>query len=87
MLKGNARLLIAVAVTYHLAASVRQPFVVITPGAVLAVAVWIAATIGFTFYLESFGSRTYGATYGSLGGVIVLLLYIFISASVRLLGA
>ncbi len=80
-------LLIGVAVIYHLAPSVRRPFVLITPGAVLAVVIWIAATLGFTFYLESFGSGTYGATYGSLGGVIVLLLYIFISASVLLLGA
>lgn len=80
-------MLIAVAVIYHLAPCVRQPFVLITPGAVLAVVVWIAASVAFTFYLEAFGAGTYGATYGSLGGVIVLLLYIFISASVLLLGA
>ncbi|MDF3018560.1 MAG: ribonuclease, partial [Thermomicrobiales bacterium] len=49
------------------------------------VVVWIIASIGFSTYVENFGN--YGATYGSLGGMIVLLLYFFVSSAVLLLGA
>jgi membrane protein len=57
----------------------------ILPGAVLAVIVWLGSSLGFSLYLKHFAS--YSATYGSLATVIVLLLYIFISACVLLLGA
>lgn len=76
---------LAVAVVYYVAPNVRQPFVIVTPGSVLAVLGWIVASIGFTFYVSNFGNYT--ATYGSLGGVIVLLLYFFITAAVLLFGA
>ncbi len=78
-------LALAAAVVYYVAPNVDQPFRLITPGSVLAVVIWIAASLGFSFYVSNFGN--YGATYGSLGGVVVLLLYFFISASVLLLGA
>ncbi len=78
-------LALAAAVVYYVAPNVDQPFRVITPGSVLAVVIWIAASLGFSFYVSNFGN--YGATYGSLGGVVILLLYFFISAAVLLLGA
>ncbi len=78
-------LLIAVAVVYDVAPSIDRPFRIVTPGSVLAVAAWVAASLGFSFYVSVFGS--YGATYGSLGGVVVMLLYFFISAAVLLFGA
>jgi membrane protein len=78
-------LLLAVALVYYAAPNVDQPIRFITPGAVLAVVVWIVASLGFSYYVSNFGS--YGATYGSLGGVVVMLLYFFISAMVLLLGA
>ena len=56
-----------------------------TPGAVIAVVVWILASWGFSTYIANFGN--YGATYGSLGGIVILLLYFFISAGVFLFGA
>lgn len=54
-------------------------------GAVIATVVWIIASIGFTFFVSQFGS--YQETYGALAGVIVLLLWFFISAFVVLTGA
>ncbi len=78
-------LMLAVALIYWLFPNVRQPFRFITPGAVLAVIVWIAASLAFSFYVANFSS--YSATYGALASVIVLLLYFFISATILLLGA
>ncbi len=78
-------LMVVVALVYYLFPNVDQPFRFITPGAVLTVIVWIAASFGFSFYVSNFAS--YSATYGSLGAVIVLLLYFFVSAAVLLFGA
>jgi membrane protein len=78
-------LMLAVAIIYYFGPNVDQPFRFITPGSVLAVAVWIAASLGFSYYVSNFAD--YGATYGSLGAVIVLLFYFFISAAVLLFGA
>ena len=57
----------------------------LTPGSLAATLIWLAATIGFGFYVANFGN--YGATYGSLGAVIVLLTWLWLSAYVFLLGA
>jgi membrane protein len=78
-------LMLAVALIYWLFPNVRQPFRFITPGAVLAVIVWIVASLAFSFYVANFSS--YSATYGALASVVVLLLYFFISAAILLLGA
>ena len=58
---------------------------VIVPGAILFAVGWIAATAGFAFYASNFGS--YNATYGSLGAVVVLITWFYVSALVLLLGA
>ena len=78
-------LLLTIALIYYLGPNIDQPFRYVTPGSIAAVVVWIVASIGFSIYVENFGN--YGATYGSLGGMIVLLLYFFVSAAVLLLGA
>lgn len=57
----------------------------IWPGAVLAALVWIAASIGFTWYVGNFGS--YNETYGSLGAVIGFMTWIWVSATIVLVGA
>lgn len=82
-----AALLVAVVlgIVYYVAPNVDQPFQLVTAGSLLAVAAWIVASLGFSYYVANFGN--YSATYGSLGGVIVLLLYFFISAATVLLGA
>ena len=57
----------------------------VSVGAVVATVVWIAASIGFTVYVSNFGS--YGETYGSIGAVIVLMLWLVITAFAIILGA
>lgn len=78
-------LLVTAGVIYALVPNHGQPFKLITPGAVLAVVIWLVASVGFSFYVSSFGN--YSATYGSLGGIIVLLLYFYIASAVLLFGA
>jgi membrane protein len=78
-------LVVAVALVYYAAPTIQQPFRLMTLGAVLAVSVWILASLAFAFYVQNFGN--YNKTYGSMGAVIVLLLYFFISAAVLLFGA
>ena len=57
----------------------------LTPGSALATIVWIAATLGFAFYVRNFGS--YSTTYGALGAVVVFLTWLYLSAYILLLGA
>ncbi|QCI13957.1 YihY/virulence factor BrkB family protein [Pseudomonas putida] len=78
-------LMVAVALMYYVMPDVKQKFRFITPGSVLAVVVWIVASLGFAYYVKTFAD--YNAMYGSIGAIIVLLLYFYISAAVLLLGA
>jgi membrane protein len=75
----------AVALLYYFAPDAGQPFRWITPGGVIGVLLWVLASVIFRFYVSNFGS--YDATYGSIGAVIVLLLYLYISSLTILFGA
>lgn len=57
----------------------------VTIGAVVATVLWLAASVGLNFYVSNFGS--YNETYGTLGGVIVLLLWMYVSSLIVLVGA
>ena len=63
----------------------RPHFRAFTPGSVSGVVIWVIASWGFSLYVAHFGG--YEATYGALGGVIVLLLWIWVSNMAFLLGA
>jgi membrane protein len=75
-----------IALLYYAAPNVRQRgFRWVTPGGVCAVMVWIVSSAGFALYVANFGS--YNKTYGSLGGLIVFLVWLWISNIAVLLGA
>jgi membrane protein len=57
----------------------------LTPGAIAATVLWLLASLGFSYYAANFAG--YNETYGTLGGVIALLMWLWISAYVVLLGA
>lgn len=81
-----AIMIIVVAVLYYWAPNVQQSkFKWVSGGALVAVAIWIIASLGFAFYIANFSN--YNATYGSLGGVIVFLLWIWITNNALLFGA
>jgi membrane protein len=75
-----------ISLLYWACPNVKQPgFPWISPGGVLAVLLWIAASALFALYVANFAS--YNKTYGSLGGVIVFLVWLWITNIIVLLGA
>ena len=77
---------LGVALLYWAAPNAQQPgFRWLSPGSVLAVLVWIAASVGFTLYLANFGS--YNKVYGSLAGAVAFLVWLWLSNVAVLLGA
>jgi membrane protein len=75
-----------VALLYYFTPNVRQPkFRWVSVGAGIAIATWVVASVGFGFYVSAFGS--YNKTYGSLAGVIVFLLWLWITNLALLFGA
>ena len=79
-----AAVMLAIALTYFVLPDVKQRFKFITPGSVIGTLLWIAATFGFTQYVESFGK--YNATYGSIGGVVVLMLWLYLTGMIFIMG-
>jgi membrane protein len=57
----------------------------VSPGAIVATTLWVVASVGFTIYVANFNS--YDKTYGSLGGVVILLTWLYLSALMVLFGA
>ncbi|HEV8379125.1 MAG TPA: YihY/virulence factor BrkB family protein [Tepidisphaeraceae bacterium] len=72
-------------VLYHWAPSIKQRFTYFSPGGVFCVAVWIALAIGFRIYVEKFGK--FNESYGTVGGVVILLMAFYLDALVLLVGA
>lgn len=76
---------LAVAMVYYYAPDAEQQFVWITPGSVLATVLWVLISLGFKLYVAKFGS--YNATYGTIGGIIILLTWFYVSSLAILVGA
>jgi membrane protein len=77
---------LAIALLYWAAPNVQQlGFRWLTPGSVLAVLVWVLASVGFGIYVANFAS--YNKTYGSLAGVIIFLVWLWVANLAVLLGA
>lgn len=78
-------LILAFALIYYLAPNVKERFRFITPGSVVAAVLLVGASLGFSFYTGRFAD--YDATYGSIGAVIVLMLWLYIAGLVILVGS
>ena len=78
-------LLLGFAVIYYYGPCVKQDFKLITPGSILGSLLLVVASLGFQYYVNNFAD--YAATYGSLGAVIILMLFLYISGLVILLGS
>jgi membrane protein len=74
-----------IALIYYFAPDAEQDWIWLTPGSVLATTLWLAASLAFKYYVVNISS--YAATYGALGGVMVLMLWCYISGAVILVGA
>jgi membrane protein len=74
-----------IAMVYYFAPDAEQEWVWITPGSILATVLWIAISLGFKVYVSTFGNYT--ETYGLVGGVMVLLLWFYVSGIALLFGA
>jgi len=78
-------LILAFALIYYYAPDIRrQSWKWLTPGAAIGVALWLLVSIGFRVYLHFFNS--YSATYGSLGAVIILMLWLYFTGAAVLVG-
>jgi len=76
----------AIAMVYYFAPDAEQEWVWITPGSLLATGLWVVVSLGFRMYLARFD--TYNVeTYGTIGGVMVLLLWFYLSGVAILIGA
>jgi membrane protein len=80
-----ALVVFAVDLVYYFAPNAETEWVWITPGALLATALWLATSMGFRFYVRNFSD--YSAVYGAIGSVIVLLLWFYLSGFALLVGA
>jgi membrane protein len=77
---------VALAVVYKLAPDRENPrFSWTSPGAVVATVLWILGSIGFSIYMNNFGN--YNETYGALAGVVIFMLWLFLTSYIVLLGA
>jgi membrane protein len=76
-----------VAIMYFYGISVKQRWRVFSPGAVFTIAVWILLAFAFRWYVNTFGKDSYNRTYGTVGGVAVLLLFFYLDALVLMIGA
>jgi membrane protein len=75
----------AIAIVYYHAPDVKQKWVWLTPGSLFATVVWLLASLGFKYYVAKIGAYT--ETYGAIGGVMILMLWFYLSGLVVLIGA
>jgi membrane protein len=79
-------MLLAFALIYYLAPDLKeQKWIWITPGSVIGVVLWLIVSFGFKLYLHFFDS--YSKTYGTLGAVIILMLWLYLTGAAILIGS
>lgn len=75
----------AIALVYHFAPNRKRRWHWLTPGSVTATSLWLLGSLGFRFYLVKSGG--YESAYGTLGGIIVLMLWFYVSGLALVVGA
>jgi membrane protein len=80
-----ALIVLAIGLVYYFAPDAEQEWEWITPGATLATVLWLLASLGFRLYVTNF--TDYNETYGSLGAIVVLMMWFYLSAAAVLIGA
>jgi len=75
----------AFAIVYYFAPDAEQDWVWLTPGSIFAATLWLIASLGFKYYVATMANYT--ETYGAIGGVMILMLWFYISGLVILVGA
>ena len=77
--------LVGIALVYYLAPAAKQRWRWVTPGSAVALVLWLAMSYGLRLYVGHFAN--YSATYGSIGGVILLMLWLYLTGLAILVGA
>ena len=77
--------LLGIQLVYYFAPAGKRQWRWITPGAGLALVAWLAMSLGLRYWVANFAN--YSATYGSIGGVILLMLWLYLTSYVLLVGA
>jgi virulence factor BrkB len=80
-----AFVLVGIALVYYFAPAAKQHWRWVTPGSAVALVLWLAMSTGLRFYVARFAD--YSATYGSIGGVILLMLWLYLTGVALLVGA
>lgn len=75
----------AIGLVYYFGPDAEQDWVWVTPGAIVATTLWLIGSLGFKLYVATF--TDYNASYGTVGGVVVLLLWFYVSGLAILVGA
>jgi membrane protein len=84
---GLTLVMLIISSVYQFGVAVRRRWTLITPGAVVCVAFVVLSGWGFSEYLNRVGQASYTATYGAVGGVVILLLLFYMYACAFLIGA
>ncbi|WP_234396843.1 YihY/virulence factor BrkB family protein [Bacillus massiliglaciei] len=79
-----AVLSIVLALLYRYAPNKTYPFKHVLPGAITATVSWLIISLGFSFYVSNFGN--YSSTYGGLGGVIILMIWLYMTGLILVIG-
>jgi membrane protein len=80
-------MMLLLSIMYYKGPAVKHRFHLLSPGAVFSVLVWVILAMAFRVYVDRVGEKGYEKTYGTLGGVAILMLFFYIDALVLLIGA
>jgi membrane protein len=72
-------------ILYWIAPNIKLKCLTVIPGALFATVGWIVVSVGFSYYVSNFGNFSY--TYGSIGGIIVLMIWFYLTGHIIILGA